>query len=162
MTDSTKHEPGRQPVSAQLTTLETMDYGTLQSAWRRLYRAQPPPRVARGLLMLGVGWKIQERAYGGLSASMKRRVNDLAKIIEEDGDMGRDRVVQLRPGATLIREWHGKTHEVRVLEDGFKWRGELWRSLSQIAREITGTRWSGPRFFGLQRRNAKSVEAADG
>jgi hypothetical protein len=77
--------------------------------------------------------------------------------MERDGDVTRDRVARLKPGATLVREWHGEEHTVVVTEDGFEWRGLHWRSLSAIAREITGVRWSGPRFFGLNRKNRWAV-----
>lgn len=136
-------------VSAKLQALEQMDYATLQSEWRRLYRAPPPKRVARDLLMLGVAWKIQEQAYGGLSAATKRRLADLANSMERDGDVTRNRVAHFKPGAKLVREWHGVAHTVIVLDEGFEWNGQRWRSLSAIAREITGVHWSGPRFFGL-------------
>ena len=86
---------------------------------------------------------------------MKRRLAALAKTMDEKGDLAKARVVRLKPGAKLVREWRGKTHDVLVLEDGFQWRGQRGRSLSAIAREISGTHWSGPRFFGLQ------AEAAD-
>ncbi len=145
-------------VAARLQALEQMDYATLRSVWRRLYRAHPPKRVARDLLMLGVAWKIQEQAYGGLSAATKRRLADLAKTMERDGDVTRNRVARLKPGAKLVREWRGKTHTVVVHEDGFEWKGRHWRSLSAIAREITGAHWSGPRFFGL---NGKAGQQTD-
>lgn len=150
-------------VAARLQTLEQMDYAALRREWRRLYRAHPPKRVARDLLMLGVAWKIQEQAYGGLGAATKRRLADLAKSMERDGDVTRNRVARLKPGAKLVREWRGKTHTVVVLEDGFQWRGSQWRSLSVIAREITGVRWSGPRFFGLddKRRARAGVEVEE-
>ena len=136
-------------VSARVQALEQMDHADLRREWRRLYRALPPKRVTRDLLMLGVAWKIQEQAYGGLSAATKRRLADLATALERDGDVTRNRVTHLRPGAKLVREWRGKTHSVTVVEDGFQWNGKRWRSLSAIAREITGVHWSGPRFFGL-------------
>lgn len=102
------------------------------------------------MLELGVAWKLQERAHGGLSAATKRQLADLARTMEANADLAKARTVSLRPGARLIREWNGETHEVLVVEDGFQWRGETWRSLSVIAREMTGTQWSGPRFFGLK------------
>ena len=145
-------------VSTRLRALEQMDYTALRCEWRRLYRAHPPKRVARNLLMLGVAWKIQEQAYGGLRAATKRRLADLAKTLKRDGDVTRNRVAHLKPGARLIREWRGETHTVIVLEDGFEWKGKQWRSLSMIAREITGGHWSGPRFFGL---NGKGGEQTD-
>jgi len=141
-----------------------MNYGTLRAEWRRLIRAHPPKRVSRDLLMLGVAWKIQERAFGGLGAATKRRLADLAKTMEKNGDVTRDRVTCLKPGARLIREWHGETQTVIVLKDGFQWKGTRWRSLSVIAREITGVHWSGPRFFGLKGRamaEKESPEMAD-
>lgn len=136
-------------VAVRLQALEGMTYDGLRTEWRRLYRAHPPKRVARDLLVLGVAWKIQEQAYGGLGAATKRRLADLTKAMEQDGDLARSRVARLKPGAKLIREWRGETHTVIVLEDGFDWQGKRWRSLSVIAREITGAHWSGPRFFGL-------------
>lgn len=137
-------------LAAKLTALAEMDYDALRHEWRRLYRHHPPKRVSRDLLMLVVAWKLQERAYGGLSAAMKRRLAELATTMDDNGDLAKARVVRLKPGAKLVREWRCETHDVLVLEDGFEWRGRRWRSLSAIAREITGVHWSGPRFFGLQ------------
>ena len=153
-------------VAVKLRALAEMDYATLRSAWRRLYRAHPPKRVARDLLMLGVAWKIQEQAQGGLGAATKRRFAEMAKTMERDGDVTRDRIARLKPGAKLVREWRGEAHTVIVVEDGFEWKGRHWRSLSAIAREITSVHWSGPRFFGLngkagQQTNVRAGEAAD-
>jgi hypothetical protein len=94
-------------VAAKLRALEAMDYAALRAEWRRLYRAQSPKRVARDLLLVGVAWKIQEQAYGGLGAATKRRLADLAKTMERDGDVTRNRVARLKPGAKLVREWRG-------------------------------------------------------
>jgi hypothetical protein len=145
-------------VSARLEALERMDYAALRREWRRLYRAEPPKRVARNLLMLGVAWKIQEQAYGGLGAATKRRLADLAKTLERDGDVTRNRVARLKPGARLVREWRGGSHTVIVRDDGFEWEGRHWRSLSAIARKITGVQWSGPRFFGLTEKAKSAVD----
>ena len=145
-------------VVTKLQTLEQMDYAALRREWRRLYRAQPPNRVARDLLELGVAWKIQERAYGGLGAATKRHLAEMTKAMDRDGDIARIRVARIKPGAKLVREWHGKVHTVIVVEDGFEWMGRHWRSLSVIAREITGVHWSGPRFFGL---NGKAGQQTD-
>ncbi len=148
-------------VTARLRALEQMDYSVLRAEWRRLYRAQAPKRVARNLLMLGVAWKIQEQTHGGLGAATKRRLADLAKTMEKNGDVTRDRVTCFKPGARLVREWHGEAHTVIVLEDGFQWKGTRWRSLSVIAREITGVHWSGPRFFGLKGRAKAETGSAE-
>lgn len=144
-------------VAARLQALDQMDYAGLRAEWRRLYRAQPPNRVGRDLLVLGVAWKVQEQAYGGLGAATRRRLVDLANTMERDGDVTRNRVARLKPGAKLLREWRGVTHTVVVLEDGFEWKGTRWRSLSAIAREITGVHWSGPRFFGLTDKTTKQA-----
>ena len=136
-------------VAAKLQELEQMDSAALRTEWRRLYRAHPPKCVRRDLLMLGVAWKIQEQAYGGLGAATRRQVAELAETLERDGDVTRSRVARLRPGVKLVREWRGETHTVIVCEEGFEWKGRHWRSLSVIACEITGGHWSGPRFFGL-------------
>ena len=159
--------PGRaDDVAGKLQTLEQMDHAALRAEWRRLYRANPPRKVTRNLLLLAVAWKIQEQAFGGLGAATRRRIADLAETLERDGDVARSRVARLRPGAKLVREWHGRTHTVIVCEDGFEWKGRHWRSLSVIAREITGGHWSGPRFFGLKEKAISSgedevAEAAD-
>ncbi len=146
-------------VAVRLRALTKMDYDALRNEWRRLYRAHPPKRVSRDLLMLGVAWKIQEKAYGGLGAALKRRLSDLVKAMEQDGDLARGRVARLKPGAKLIREWRGETHTVIVLEDGFEWRGKRRRSLSVIAKLITGAHWSGPRFFDLNGKAGTGVAA---
>ncbi len=147
-------------IAAKLQTLEQMDHAALRAELRRHYRAHPPKRVARDLLLLAVAWKIQEQAYGGLGAATKRRVADLAKTLERNGDVTRSRVARLRPGAKLVREWRGETHSVIVCEDGFEWKGRHWRSLSVVAREITGGHWSGPRFFGLKEKARTNTEDA--
>lgn len=167
---SAKRTAASADLAAKLAALPEIAAVELRAEWRRLYRAHPPHRIGRHLLELGVAWKLQERAHGGLSAAMKRRLAELAKTMDENGDLAKTRAVRLKPGAKLVREWRGKTHDVLVLEDGFQWRGRRWRSLSAIAREISGTHWSGPRFFGLQakaeaaeevRSEAGTVEARD-
>jgi hypothetical protein len=138
-------------VRQRLDALEEMEHCALQAEWRKRFRHEPPPRLSRRLLQLGVAWKIQAKALGGLTAATKRELERLARSLEEAGDIRRERVVRLKPGAKLIREWRGETHTVLVLEEGFEWRGRQWRSLTAIAREISGAKWSGPRFFGLTR-----------
>ncbi len=148
-------------VAVRLRALEGMTYDGLRTEWRRLYRAHPPKRVARDLLVLGVAGKIQAQADGGLGAATKRRLADLAKTMERDGDLARTRVARLKPGAKLIREWRGETHTVMVLEDGFEWRGKRRRSLSVIAKLKTGANRSVPRFFGLNGKAEASDPIAD-
>jgi len=155
---SAKRTTAAADLAAKLAALPEMAAVDLRAEWRQLYRAHPPQRIGRHLLELGVAWKLQERAYGSLSATTKRRLADLVKTMDEKGDLAKARAVRLKPGAKLVREWQGKTYDVTVLEDGFQWRGQRWRSLSAIAREISGTHWSGLRFFGVQ---AKAEAAAE-
>ncbi len=114
-----------------------------------LYRPHPPKRLSRDLLELGVAWKQQEQVLGGPGTSVNRQIAELARTMETKADLSKSRAISLKPGARLLRSWGGETHEVLVIEEGFVWIGRTWRSLSAIAREMTGTRWSGPRFFGL-------------
>ena len=137
-------------LNVQLAALSEMDAPELRAEWRRLYRSHPPKLLRRDLLELGVAWKLQERVLGGLSAATKRQLAELARTMAEKSDLAKARTITLKPGARLVRDWNGETHEVLVTEDGFQWNGKTWASLSVIAREMTGTRWSGPRFFGLK------------
>jgi hypothetical protein len=138
-------------LSERLAALDAMTHADLRAEWRRLYRAHPPRKIGRDLLELAVAWKLQETVLGGLSPATRRRLAELADTLKAKGDLTKARAVKLKPGARLVREWHGRTHDVLVTEAGFLWRGETWRSLTAIAREITGTHWSGPRFFGLDK-----------
>jgi len=151
-----------QALAEDIAALKCRSYGDLRFAWRRAYRRDPPKFLSRDLLELGIAWKLQERAFGGLSVTAKRQLDEVAGAIDAKSDIAKIRRVSLRPGARLIREWAGEVHEVLVTEDGFEWRGKTWRSLSVIAREMTGTRWSGPRFFGLDQRNGGSVAVTGG
>ncbi len=150
------HPPRRRLPSALgdpkdgVAALEQLTYGQLQSEWRRLYRAHPPKKISRDLLVLAIAWKLQEKALGGLSTSARRQVTALAQALTDRGEIARPRTVTMKPGARLVREWNGETHDVLVLKNGFRWRGQHWPSLSAIARAITGTRWNGWVFFGLK------------
>jgi hypothetical protein len=146
----------------QLAALARMTHGEVQGEWRRLYRSHPPKKVGRDLLELGIAWKLQEKALGGFGAPTRRQLAGLVQTMSAGGDLSMPRTARLKPGARLLREWNGETHEVLVLETGFRWRGRHWRSLSAIAREITGARWSGPRFFGLQRRENAAPPSGGG
>jgi hypothetical protein len=141
-------------LAAELAALAGLTAADLRAEWRRLYRAHPPKKLSRDLLELGVAWKLQERVLGGLSSVTKRQLAELARTMETKLDLAKARRVSLKPGARLLRAWGGETQEVVVVEDGFLWRGKTWGSLSVIAREMTGTRWSGPRFFGLDKAKA--------
>lgn len=147
--DRQRHGANETPLSSDLDATAKMTYAELQVAWRRYYRTAPAKKMSRDILELGIAWKIQENRLGGLGAAVKRQIADLSRTMEAKSDLAKPRAVTPKPGARLLRTWNGVTHDVLVVEDGFLWAGRTWRSLSVIAREITGTRWSGPRFFGL-------------
>ena len=136
-----------------LVHLQALDGAALREEWRRLCRSEPP-RVSRDLLMRALAYRIQERAFGGLPKWAARRLSGTADGCDSGEAAPAHGGPRLKPGARLIREWHGRTHSVIVLDDGFEFEGRWCRSLTQIARDITGARWSGPRFFGLMDRRA--------
>ncbi len=144
--------PASEGLTEKLTALADLDTAGLRREWRRLYRSHPPLHIRRDLLVLAIAWKLQNKVYGGLTAAQKRKLAGIAEELRKNGDLSAGPAIRVKPGLRLVREWRGETHDVLVLEDGFEWNGEHRRSLSAIAREITGTQWSGPRFFGLKRR----------
>jgi hypothetical protein len=120
----------------------------LKSEWARRFGA-PVPTLSPELLRLGIGYELQAQRYGGPSRST-RSVLRHAMIPVEEGRASPPR--KLTPGTKLVRDWHGAGHTVTVLADGFDYDGRHWRSLTAIAKAITGVKWNGPRFFGLSER----------
>jgi len=137
-------------AAAQLEALGSMSRDQLIVEWRRLFRSNPPDRARRELLELGIAWKLQEKAFGGLKKGIAGELRRLAEDLDATGDIRRAKPTAIKPGARILREWNGVTHEVMVLDDGFAWNGQTWKSLTAIAGHITGAHWSGPRFFGLK------------
>jgi Protein of unknown function (DUF2924) len=138
-------------LSQKLAALNDLTAPQLRAEWRRLYRGQPP-RLSRDLLVRSIAYRIQELAHGGLSKATRRKLLALTKVLQSNGSIEPDDGPNLRPGARLVREWRGRTHTVQVTEDGFECDGKPYSSLSKIAHAITGAHWSGPRFFGLNRK----------
>ena len=136
-------------VSLVLEALPALSPDELRKEWRRLYRSQPP-RLSRDLLIRAVAYRVQELRYGGLSKATSRKLAALVQVRQSGGDIAPEGTQRIRTGARLLREWNGRTHAVTVEEEGFSYAGRNYGSLSAIAREITGARWSGPRFFGLR------------
>ena len=135
-------------VSRRLEALRDLSPDELRKEWRRLYRSQPP-RLSRDLLVRAIAYRIQELRYGGLSKATSRKLAALVQARGSGAEIAAEGAQRIRAGARLVREWNGRTHTVTVEEDGFTYAGRSYRSLTAIAREITGARWSGPRFFGL-------------
>jgi hypothetical protein len=131
--------------------LQALDAPALRTRWNEAFGRPPPKRTSRQLLLRALAYHVQAQMLRGLQPATRRQ---LARAADEIG-AGRTPSASLpviKPGTRLLREWHGVTHEVIMLEDGVQYRGETWASLSAVAREITGTRWSGPLFFGLKGR----------
>jgi len=138
-------------LARQLADLGRLDGKGLKERWLKLYGAQPPRGISPSLLVRAIAYRVQEKALGGLKPSTRR----LLQRIATDANARRATLStsqgRVKAGAVLLREWHGTTHQVTVLADGVRFRGKRYRSLSQVARMITGSRWSGPLFFGLRR-----------
>ncbi len=135
-------------VAREIAGLAELDRESLITRWRAAYGAPPPRKLSRALLEKALAYEIQCSAFGDLSIATKRALR--AAAASKSGSTGPR---PLNPGARLIREWNGVVHEVDVTGDRYIWQGQTYRSLTAIARAITGTKWSGPRFFGLSGRS---------
>jgi Protein of unknown function (DUF2924) len=153
-----EHE--REELAGAIAALQTLDVEQLRARWRTLYETAAPSRLSRDLLIGAVAYRLQERALGGLKPTTRRLFQRVAADAHARRPLKLAPVRTLEPGAVLIREWGGVKHQVVVLEGGFSFRGKRYRSLSEVARHITGSRWSGPLFFGLKIRS--KAEASDG
>ena len=152
--------PERERLAAEIATLQSLDVTRLKRRWRTLYGSEAPRRFSRDLLMRAVAYRLQERALGGLRPTTRRLFQRVAAAAHARRPLKLAPLRSLEPGAVLIREWNGIKHRVAVRENGFSFRGQHYRSLSAVARLITGSRWSGPLFFGL--RSRPRAEAGDG
>jgi hypothetical protein len=148
-------------VAQTLARLSGLTIFELRGEWRRLHRSPPPMRLSRDLLIRAIVYKLQERAYGGLSKAALRQLEKGGADPQKAAAPKSGGPVSLRPGTRLVREWRGMTHMVLVHADGVEWRGRRFASLTMVAREITGAHWSGPRFFGLRRRSTPSHAGAE-
>ena len=146
-------------LSLKLTALNDLTAAQLRAEWRRLYRGQPP-RLSRDLLVRSIAYRVQELAHGGLSKATRRKLAALSAELQTNGSIAPAHNPSLRSGTRLMREWRGRTHTVIVTDDGFEYGGKPYTSLTKIAHTITGAHWSGPRFFGLNRKPTPSPRDA--
>lgn len=149
------------PLEAEIAGLQGLAIDELRIVWQRVCRDEPPGRLTRDLMARAIAYRLQEQAQGGLAPATKRRLRALAMEFESKGRDALDPGLVLRPGTRLVREWGGATHTVAVVEDGFEYAGERYRSLTEIASRITGAHWSGPRFFRVKQRRSRSTVAAE-
>ena len=137
----------------EIAILEQSSTNALKAQWRGRLATEPPSHASDEYMRSVVAYHIQVRSGPKLSKARLRKLDDLAGEFEKNPGYQPTSVAQMKPGVRLLREWNGEMYEVMVLESGFEYRGARYKSLSMIARVITGTRWSGPRFFGLRRGN---------
>jgi hypothetical protein len=143
-----------------IDALATLDSARLRIEWQRVYGTVPNKGLGPSLMRRGMAYRMQEQVYGGLSPATLRTLARLAEQLTKSGDLDVERQLSLKTGTRLVREWHGRTCHVTVLESSFLYEDQQYASLSQIARVITGTKWSGPRFFGLRQRAEPSVRVS--
>ena len=133
-----------------LARLPELDLTELRQQWRSLYKCDASPHLSRELLLRAVAYRMQEIVFGGLRPEHQRQLRQIAQQWKQTGAANTPLRPELKPGTRLVREWQGRTYEVLVLDGGFSWQNTHHRSLSALARKITGTAWSGPLFFGLK------------
>lgn len=142
--------PTTRALDEQLAKIAHLDVPALRAAWVGVFGRPPPKGISRRLLEHAAAYAAQAKVYGNLKPSVRRKLLQAARtpIASASGTRRQKQHEALSPGSRLVREWHGRCHTVEVTERGFLYAGRQYRSLSEVAREITGARWSGPRFFG--------------
>ncbi|MCR6670741.1 DUF2924 domain-containing protein [Devosia ginsengisoli] len=159
-------------IERDVESLRELDIQMLRMRWKEILKSEPPPKMQSAFLRLAIAYRLQELAYGGLKPHTLRQLRKYATSdTTRSSDAGLipkvtvfDAQRSLSPGTRLMREWNGSTELVDVVEHGFVWRGTVYKTLSAAAVAITGTKWSGPRFFGLlppKAANAKKPVGAD-
>jgi hypothetical protein len=154
--------PDRHALDVVVARLRDLDVAALRARWQTMFRQKPPSHLPRHLLYRVLAYRLQADQMGDLDTD-SRRLLDRAESPEQAGQRAVDqsrRVAEIRPGTVLGREWNGKMHRVAVLADGFAWNGKTYPSLSGAAFAITGTRWNGPKFFGLRDKPAREVRSS--
>ncbi len=138
------------PIAQRLTTLPDLSKTTLRELWQQLFNAPPGPQLRKRLMIPILAYRLQEQAFGSLSTASRGRLRQLARIFETNSKSVIPSIPGLKPGTRLVRQWRDQVHLVNVEASGYEYRGARYQSLSEIARLITGTRWSGPLFFGIK------------
>jgi hypothetical protein len=148
-------------LEAEIARLPDLGHDELRKRWKLLFGRPAPKSLRRKFMARAVAYQMQVAAYGGLSAATKRRLREIAVAISNGDRAGVFSGVQIKPGTQLIRQWQNTTHTVMVLDEGFALDGRTCKSLSAIAKAITGTNWNGYKFFGIKRA-ARANKAATG
>jgi hypothetical protein len=144
------------PIAKRLAELPTLGRAALCDLWKQLFDACPPPKLRKDLMIPILGYRLQEQAFGSLSAGACGRLRHLSRALERNSDSAISSAPQIRPGTRLVRQWRDQVHLVNVEANFYEYQGVRYQSLSEIARLITGTRWSGPLFFGIKNEQGSS------
>lgn len=167
------HHTSTTPLDRELDELTHLDLQDLRGRWRKLMRTAPPDHLPRSLLLRVLAYKLQARAFGDLDPETVRYLAQIERDRVRRRAAGQRPSKKpppippvpaargLKPGSLLVREHAGRMHTVTVMSDGFSWEGSTYTSLSEVARAITGTRWNGPRFFGLRDKTSPTARAAE-
>jgi hypothetical protein len=141
----------QETLSAQIEASPTLNKTQLLAIWAKNFSKDPPPNLRKELMVPMLAYRMQEREFGGLSHGARRRLREVAASLRTDKPSQERPDSAPQTGTRLLRVWRGETHEVIAIGSGYEYRGHTYSSLSKIAREITGTRWSGPLFFGVRK-----------
>ena len=141
----------QEKLSAQIEALPTLNKAQLLAIWAENFSKDPPPNLRKELMVPVLAYRIQEREFGGLSHAARRRLREVAVSLRTNKPSQERPDSAPQTGTRPLRVWRGETHEVIAIDSGYEYRGQTYSSLSKIAREITGTRWSGPLFFGVRK-----------
>ena len=149
-------------IENKIRRLQALENPALRAYWEQLGGPKMNPRLNRDFLIRLIAKHLQEKAYGGLDNSTQKRLQRLATESFSISGKSRPSISPIKPGTRLIRQWRGDSHEVIVGDKGFTYRGQPYRTLSIIARKITGTQWSGPRFFGISQADLAKMDNVHG
>lgn len=140
----------RATLVVEIAGLQKADISDLRDRWEILYGKAPSGQIGRSFLIRAIAYRLQEQAFGGLKPATRRLLARIADEAAVTNSPKKRQTSKAQTGTILIREWQGSAHRITVLDDGVAFNGKRYRSLSEVARKITGSRWSGPRFFGLR------------
>jgi hypothetical protein len=150
-----------EPIAERLAELPKLNKPSLLELWEELFKSDPPTQLRRRLMIQILAHRLQEQAFGPLSAASRGRLRRLAQAFANNSESIIPSAPSLKPGTRLVRQWRDQVHLVNVEAKGYEYQGARYQSLSEIARLITGTRWSGPLFFGIKNEqggNSKEVQ----
>ena len=149
-------------LEAEIARLRDLGLPELRAVWQKYYGTSAPKTLRRKILILSIAWRIQADALGGLKPATRKYLRRVAEAIRAGTNPRPMSSIRIKSGTKLIRVWQDRTHTITALDNGFEWQGRRYRSLSQIARTITGTRWNGLVFFGVKPKPSEARSASKG